>query len=263
MSKVDDYRKQLQGLEDWHDFLVAESHLPGPRGNLELAAAVADEAPSDWLYAHVAASAEEAPENTPACFIVCCATQGLGRLAAMGDAQAIMGLRALASDERWRVRESVAMALQRLGDADFDRLLAVAGEWSEGGPLEQRAAAAAICEPRLLTDDRHAGRVMAILDRITRSIEASTDRRSEAFRALRQGMGYCWSVAIAAWPEAGKAAFEAWLDTSNADVRWVLRANLKKNRLARMDAPWVKCYKERLTVQGNRKDSRRFVERFS
>jgi hypothetical protein len=76
-------------------------------------------------------------------------------------------------------------------------------------------------------------------------------------------MGYCWSVAIAAWPEAGKAAFEAWLDTSNADVRWVLRANLKKNRLARMDAPWVKCYKERLTVQGNRKDSRRFVERFS
>jgi hypothetical protein len=246
MSKVDDYRQRLRGLPDWHDFLIAESHLPGPRGNLELMAAVADEADSDWIYVNSATPATKAPENTPGCFVVCCATQGLGKLAAGGDETAIARLRELASDERWRVRESVAMALQRLGDADFERLLAIAEEWSGGGPLEQRAAAAAICEPRLLKEDRHAGRVMAILDRITKSMETATERRGDAFRALRQGMGYCWSVAIGAYPQAGKPAFEAWLDTKDADVRWVLRENLKKNRLLKLDPGWVEACRARL-----------------
>ncbi len=248
MSKVDDYRQQLRSLDDWHDFLIAESRLPGPRGNLELMAAVAGEASRDWIYAECATPASEAPENTPGCFVVCCATQGLGRLAtAAGDGDALTRLQALASDERWRVRESVAMALQRLGDADFERLLAIAEDWSGGGPLEQRAAAAAICEPRLLKDDRNAGRVMAILDRITGAIAASTDRRSDAFRALRQGMGYCWSVAVVAAPEVGKPAFEAWLDNPDADVRWVLHENLKKNRLLKMDSAWVAACRARLT----------------
>ncbi len=246
VSKVDDYRQQLRSLDGWDAFLRAESHLPGPRGNLELAAAVAEEAPGEWLLTHVIPTAAEAPENTPACFVVCCATQGLGRLAAEGDEDAIARLQRLAADERWRVRESVAMALQRLGDADFDRLLAIAEQWSELGPLEQRAAAAALCEPRLLRDERHAGRVLAVLDRITHSIAAASDRRSDAFRALRQGMGYCWSVAIAAYPEAGRPAFAAWLTTEDADVRWLLRENLKKNRLTKMDAAWVEACRARL-----------------
>ena len=42
------------------------------------------------------------------------------------------------------------MALQRLGDVDMAQLLAEMRDWAEGTPLEQRAAAAAICEPRLL-----------------------------------------------------------------------------------------------------------------
>jgi hypothetical protein len=246
MSRTGDYRQQLRALDDWDAFLRAESHLPGSRANLELAAAVAEEASRDWLYAHVEPSAAEAPENTPECFVVCCATQGLGRLAAEGDEGAIARLQVLAADERGRVRESVAMALQRLGDADFERLLAIAEQWSELGPLEQRAAAAALCEPRLLKDALYASRVIAVLDRISRAIEAATARRNDAFRALRQGMGYCWSVAVAAYPEAGKPAFEAWLASEDADVRWVLRENLKKNRLSRMDSGWVEACRARL-----------------
>ena len=41
MSKIDQYRAVLRTLVDWEPFLRAESGLPGPRGNLELAAAVA------------------------------------------------------------------------------------------------------------------------------------------------------------------------------------------------------------------------------
>ena len=43
------------------------------------------------------------------------------------------------------------MALQRWGDADMDGLLAAMTDWAAGNPWEQRAAAAALCEPRLLT----------------------------------------------------------------------------------------------------------------
>jgi hypothetical protein len=36
MKKVDEYRLRLRGLVDWDAFLLAESGLPGPHGNLEL-----------------------------------------------------------------------------------------------------------------------------------------------------------------------------------------------------------------------------------
>lgn len=38
MSKADDYRRKLQTLDSWDAYLLQESGLPGPRGNLELAA---------------------------------------------------------------------------------------------------------------------------------------------------------------------------------------------------------------------------------
>ena len=32
---------------------------------------------------------------------------------------------------------------------------------------------------------------------------------------------------------------ERWLDTPDADVAWIMRENLKKNRLLRLDPEWV------------------------
>jgi hypothetical protein len=193
--------------------------------------------------------AEEAPENTAASFLVFAAVQGLGRLAVEGDATALGRLREHATDARWRVRESVAIALQRLGDADMAAMLDFAETLAAGSYLEQRAAGAAICEPRLLHDQGVAGRVLGILGAITVSMAEApvVDRRTDAFRALRQAMGYCWSVAIAAAPESGKPAFEGWLSTADADVRWMLRENLKKNRLRKLDAGWVERCLARLS----------------
>ncbi len=42
MSKRDAYRAILREMPDWDSYLLRESGLPGPRGNLELAQAVAD-----------------------------------------------------------------------------------------------------------------------------------------------------------------------------------------------------------------------------
>jgi len=33
---------------------------------------------------------------------------------------------------------------------------------------------------------------------------------------------------------------EKWLDSQNKDIRWMMKENLKKNRLIKMDADWVK-----------------------
>jgi hypothetical protein len=65
------------------------------------------------------------------------------------------------------------------------------------------------------------------------------ERRRDEFRALRKGMGYCWSVAVAAGPAAGKRAMEAWIGHGDLDVQWVMRENLRKKRLERMDPVWV------------------------
>ncbi len=57
------------------------------------------------------------------------------------------------------------------------------GVWSRGNWFEQRAAAAALCEPRLLPDCKVATRVLGILDRITGSILRAEDRKSDGFVA--------------------------------------------------------------------------------
>lgn len=246
MNKIEQYKETLRSLDDWDPFLLEQSGLPGPRGNLELAQAVADEGSEDMFLRFLALDADRAPTNSPEEFLAFCGVVGLGRLAAEGQRQYLATLRACASDSRWRIREAVAMALQRLGDADMDALLEGMEDWSRGNLLEKRAAAAALCEPRLLREEEQVMRVLRILDRITASIEHVADRKSAEFKALRKGLGYCWSVAVAALPEAGKAAMETWFGTDDRDVRWIMKENLRKNRLARMDAAWVAASKERL-----------------
>ena len=218
---------------------MAESRLPGPRGNLELARAVAEEGSAPLFWRYLQLDVARAPANTPQEFLAFCGTLGLGRLLVEGDGEALTALRRQASDPRWRIREAVAMALQRWGEAGMGALLGEMSLWSKGGPLERRAAIAALCEPKLLAEPRQVVRVLEILDVVTSSLLQERDRHSEPFRALRKGLGYCWSVAVAAYPAAGKAAMERWLGSDDKDTRWVMRENLRKARLARVDAAWV------------------------
>ena len=239
MTKAGGYLAALRQMTEWDDFLRRESGLPGPRGNLELAAVVA-RAGTETLFRRFAAmDAGNAPTNTPGEFLAFCGVLGLGRLVAEGRSEYLTNLRTAASDPRWRLREAAAMALQTLGDANMGALLAVAEDWSRGNWLEQRAAAAGLCEPRLLREPAEVMHVLAILDRITGNLAASPGARSDGFRTLRQGLAYCWSVAVAALPEAGKPAMEKWLNYGDRDIQWLMRENLKKTRLVRMDAAWV------------------------
>ena len=222
-GRVDGYRAELRGLEHWEPYLKKHSGLPGPRANLELVQAVGDEADSDRLW-RFSASADE--------FLALCGTAGLGKVALMEPDTVMTWLRELASDRRWRVREGVAIALQRIGRESMPHLLAEMEVWAGEGPYVQRAAAAGLCEPSLLKQASNAVQVLAILDRITSSLAAATDRRNDGFKVLREALGYCWSVAAAAAPENAQPYFEKWLRSKDKDIAWIMRTNLSKARTA-------------------------------
>jgi hypothetical protein len=174
-GRVDEYRELLRAAPEWEPVLLARSGLPGPRANLELAQVAAAEAPPERLRAWAASEHE---------YLALVGTIGLAGLGA---------LREQANDPRRRVREGVAMALQRLG---FDAVLPAMREWAKGSLLERRAVVGGLCEPALL-DERRGTIVLGLLDEITAGIADIEDRRRDEDR----------------------------------DVAWIMRENLKKKRL--------------------------------
>jgi hypothetical protein len=239
MGKVEDYRRQLNGMDAWDEYLKNESRLPGPRANLELAYAAAWEGTVQRLLGYASLDEAQAPENTPECFLAICGVLGIGVLAARGEGEYFDLLRAKSTDPRWRIREATALGLQIYGREAMDRLLAVMDEWSRGSPLEKRAVVATLCEPDLLMLDEHALEIFEILDGITRSILKIEDRKNEEFKILRKGLAYGWRVAVAAQPDPGRARMEQWIGSLDPDMRWIMKQNLKKKRLIRMDEEWV------------------------
>ncbi|MGD8406672.1 MAG: hypothetical protein PVJ21_23650 [Anaerolineales bacterium] len=240
MSKIDEYRQTLKSLDDWDGFLRAESNLPGPRGNLELAHAAADLEDRKRIQHFLTFTPERTPVNTPDEFLAFCGIEGLGRLIVEGQNDLWPTLRTHASDPRWRIREGVAMALQRVGKVDMDLLLDKMEDWIKGNWLEMRAVAAGLAEPSLLKEENHVLRALDILYRITSSVEAAQEHDTD-FKTLCKGLSYCWSVVVAASPSQGKQFMERWLNSIDKDVRRIMKANLKKNRLIKMDKAWVEA----------------------
>lgn len=212
---------------EWEAYLRGASGLPGPRANLELAQAAAD-AGDEAMFRRWLHGGDE--------YLALCGAIGVGRLIAQGSDDLWPLLRAAATDPRWRVREGVAMGLQRIGDADAGRLLDEVEGWADGPPLLRRAAVTGVCEPRLVTDADVAVRAVELLDRVTGTLLAEPDRRSADVRTLRQALGYCWSVAVAAHPEAGAPVFARLAAVDDPDARWIVKENLTKKRLAGLGA---------------------------
>jgi len=248
MTRTELYRAQLSAMTDWEPYLWEHSGLPGPRANLELAQVVADIGDEVLFMRLLGHDASRAPVNSPQEFLAFCGVVGLGRLAAEGRLDLLPLIRTHASDPRWRMREGVAMALQRLGTRDMGTLLREMKQWARGNLLERRAAAAGLCEPALLREPADVAKVLAILDLITASVLKEKERKSAELVALKKRLGYCWSVAVVALPDQGKPRMERWFASDDPDVRWIMRENLKKARLARMDARWVKAWSTRLAA---------------
>lgn len=239
-SVAREYRWIVKSSEEWQAefralnpsarsaYLDDYSGLPGPRANTALVAAVARTADSPFIRQLV----ESGDEFRMMCGAAASAFQGQ-------DPAFLTDAHALASDGRWRVREGVAIGLQLLGDTSPSALTSIVLTWADDpDPLVQRAAAAAICEPRLLHTSESATVAITVCQQATGHLRSMPleNRRTPAVRALRQALGYCWSVAVAADPTRGLPSFEA-LDTTDADIEWIVNQNSRKKRLAKLLEP--------------------------
>lgn len=226
--------------------LTANSNLPGPRGNLELAAAFADcvertgTTDTTWnlLLGWTSVGEEDAPTGDPREFLPFCALQALGALFPAADpdrrSRIVEALRLAANDGRWRTREGVAMAFQRIGERDFDALRAIFSGWlGSASLLERRAIVAALAHPPILRSPDRTGYCLEVSDRILADILVlgREARRAEEFRVLRQGLEYAISVFVAPFPVEGFDFLRKWAQLDDADVRRIVKSNASKNRL--------------------------------
>lgn len=244
MGKADSYKDILINLPEWDLYLLAESGLPGPRGNLELLEAVAEVGNEVTFNRYLTYDAAKAPTGSSEEFLAMCGVVGLGKLITDGKTDLLSYLRSFATDNRWRVRESVAIALQKLGSSDMNFLLDVMEAWIQGNLLERRAVVAALCEPKLLKESVAASKVQDLLDQITLGLLDETNRKDDNFKILRKTLGYGWSVAVVAGQEKGKCLMEKWFTYDDKDIRWIMKENLRKDRLNRMDKDWASSWKQ-------------------
>ncbi len=227
--------------------LLADSGLPGPRANLRLIDAFADAAGSlatddqvtaleSLLDGWAAIGSDAAPGDAPMVMLPCAAVAAYGAVGAARPEWVDDELGKLcraAGDDRWRVREIVAQAVQRLLAVDWVKVFPVLVTWAgDADPLVVRAAVAAVAEPPLLDDPRRAADAYDLQRAaVERFAGEPRPRRSEPSRVLRQGLGYTISVAVAATGDF--ALLDELASSGDPDLRWIAAHSLKKARLAR------------------------------
>ena len=229
-------------------YLLDQSRLPGTRANLELVnslsnllVAIVPEQPEQvWMLVHYLVRDEKTvAKNTPDEFVVLCGVVAFGACGSVREewhSEVFDTMKLFACNKSWRVREGVAIALQRMLPAAPQETIEFLIELATNGNcFQQRASIAAIAEPALLQDQVLIDAALMI-QRIVleRFHELSiVDRKREDVRVLRQALGYTISVVTAATPEKGFALMRNCVKWNDPDINWVLRENLKKKRLAK------------------------------
>ncbi|HEX3073818.1 MAG TPA: hypothetical protein VHP30_09425 [Ignavibacteriales bacterium] len=239
MTKGAKYLEELANLKgSLEEYLKKNSGLPGPRGNLELLITAIENLPEEkfapfWKY-----TADIAQVNTPEEYLYMFPVVSTGYHITKNDKAGWARIRAAASDTRWRTREAVTMATIYTGLKDFDFLLKEMQSWAKGNLYERRASAAALCEPKLLDKEEKTVAVLNLLKEITDDIP-NHSKDEEGFEALVKGFSFCWSVAICGAPKEGKRIFETLLKHEDKFIKKIVKENLSKNRLKKIDEVWV------------------------
>ena len=230
------------------EYLTGRSNLPGPRANLELLGAFGDlfskrcrEKPvSYWELAMKLAGTSRNFEgrDEPAEFDILCGIVGLASVGAallQYRARAETQMRGYSHSARWRTREAVAMGLQRMIRSDAGKTLGELESWVEGEDdwLAMRAVAAGVAEPALVKDRSVAERALDLQRKILSRIASAGKREGEEFRALRQTLGYSLSVVVKEIPKEGFGYLRQIARGGDPDIKWIVRENLKKDRLVK------------------------------
>lgn len=240
MGKRDDLIKKLKPIltnkEALEKFVIENSNLPGPRGNLELAFALAEiyddfDTLQDWLKI----TEDQAGVNDPRLFLPFCSAVCLGKIYTKKKDQRIIEiLKDLANDGRWRMREAVAFGFQIIGENNFDELEKIFSEWvRESNNLEKRAILVSLAHPPFLNENN-----AKFCFEITDIVLGNMNRKND-FEVLKKGLEFTISVFVAANPELGFGFIEKWIGKDKV-IDKIMKENLKKNRLVRKNPEKVK-----------------------
>ncbi|GAU79074.1 hypothetical protein [Fusibacter sp. 3D3] len=230
-------------------YLMANSNLPGPRGNLELLYKFAHAASDEMCKECLSYNCDDL-NNSKEEFVVMCGVVSFcinqadhfmdGHLNFEGLHLLDVELKKYANHSSWRIREAVAIGLQEVAKIIGLRpVILFLKSWCSGTALERRALTATLCEPVLLKDQETNLIVLNYLLSVTKPFELITRTLTDEEKSLRKALAYGWSVAIVASPEVGKRYFEDLIKTESKQIRWIIKENLKKNRLRKIEPSWV------------------------
>jgi len=246
MACVSDHSIQTGASMKTIEHLLENSNLPGPRGNLELLYSFAKKATADEVKECLSFCKDDL-HNSPEEFVVMCGIAGYCVLNKTAIKKALKTIRPYASHSSWRIREAVAIGIQELSENNSNEIITALKSWLDGNELERRAIVAALCEPKLLKDKSTVIDVLDLLNKITMDFNTINGKLTDNQTALRKALGYGWSVAIVSLPNKGKKSFEKIATCNNKHIQWIVKENLKKNRLSVMDRNWV----EKMSVIDN------------
>jgi len=233
VGKREDLIKKLKPIIDnprtLEKFIIENSNLPGPRGNLELAYALAEIYDNlDVLLKWLEITEDQADVNNPKSFPAFCAAVCLGKIyTKTKDKNLISILKKLANDGRWRMREAVAFGFQNIGESNFNDLKSIFSGWiKQSNNLEKRAILVSLAHPRFL-DEENAKFCFEITDIVLRKMD-----RENNFDVLKKGLEFTISVFAAANPKLGFSFIKKWIGKDKIIDR-IMKENLKKNRLVK------------------------------
>ena len=246
---LDEFKKYTLVEKELENYLLENSNLPGKRGNLELAFSFRDYIEKIYLPAKEAAFnnclrlVNENPARKAKIgneeFLPFCGIVGLGRIAKIDfnrRNEILLLLRKNAQDDRWRIREAVAMAIQEIVAVDSSQTLEQLNKWLEDeNYFVYRAVAAGLAEPYLMKDPQIAQAAFLIHKSIIEKVGNEKDIKTPEYKALVKGLCYTLSVIILGNKEQGFDYLDHLITINNPIIRKIVRENLKKNRLKRLN----------------------------
>lgn len=257
-----DLRKYELAEKALESHLLDFSNLPSKRGNIELAFSFADYVEVNYgndkskvfNYCRrlISENNEVKKDKGNEEFLPFCAIVALGRIGKIDQNkkdEVLEVLKENAKDGRWRIREAVAMAIQELMDVNPKGTIEKLKKWAdEDNYLIHRAVLAGLAEPRLMKNKEIARASLEIHKEIIEKVEKEKNSKDIEYKVLVKGLCYTLSVTITGIEGEGFSCLEELMNKNNPIITKIVRENLKKDRLKRLNESKVSELQEKLRV---------------
>lgn len=72
------------------------------------------------------------------------------------------------------------------------------------------------------------------------------DRKDEGFYSVEKRVSILLECCHSCFQDEGKHRFEKLMTVDDKDIRWIIKENLKKDRLKTMDQKWTELTKQKI-----------------